>query len=438
MSKDPKEGTGKKPKGSDRRLYTDENPKDTVSIKYATVKDAKDTIKKVKNINKPYARKIQILTVLEQRAKVQNKHEQAKLAKEAKKFLTKEDALKINRAVMDSDKTYDQDLWNKIVELGWTGIRIPEEYQGLGLSHLELCVIAEELGRQLAPVPFSSSVYLFTETLIEFGSEEQKQSILPKLVTGDVIGTLAIAETNSAPTINNISVELKDGKLSGTKIAVPDAEVATHAVVVAKNGDSVSLCVADLNSDDVDISVQRNIDESRGYYSVSFNDANAEIIGDEESGWSNLEKIMDHAAVLFSFEQIGGAQASLDMANTYAKERYAFGRPIGSFQSMKHKLADMYVALTLAKSNSFYGAWALSSNAAELPTAAATARVSATKAFQLCSQENIQTHGGNGFTWEYDCHMFYKRSKVLSLNLGSLPSWREKLIKSLEQANIKL
>ena len=364
--------------------------------------------------------------------------DQKLLQEEAKKFLTKENALKINRAVMESDKTYDQDLWNKIVGLGWTGIRIPEDYQGLGLSHLELCVIAEELGRQVAPVPFSSSVYLFTETLIEFGSEEQKKSILPKLVTGDVIGTLAIAETNSAPSKDNISVALKGGKLSGTKIAVPDAEVATHAVVVAKNGDNVSLCVVDLNSDNVEINVQRNIDESRGYYSVSFNDAIAEIIGDEESGWSNLEKIMDHAAVLFSFEQIGGAQASLDMANTYAKERYAFGRPIGSFQSMKHKLADMYVALTLAKSNSFYGAWALSSNTAELPTAAATARVSATKAFQLCSQENIQTHGGNGFTWEYDCHMFYKRSKVLSLNLGSLPSWREKLIKSLEQANVKL
>ena len=364
--------------------------------------------------------------------------DQKLLQEEAKKFLTKEDALKINRAVMDSDKTYDQELWNKIVGLGWTGIRIPEEYQGLGLSHLELCVIAEELGRQVAPVPFSSSVYLFTETMIEFGSEEQKNSILPKLVTGDVIGTLAIAETNSAPSKDNISVALKDGKLSGTKIAVPDAEVATHAVVVAKNGDNVSLCVVDLNSDNVDITEQRNIDESRGYYSVSFNGANAEIIGDEESGWSNLEKILDHAAVLFSFEQIGGAQASLDMANKYAKERYAFGRPIGSFQSMKHKLADMYVALTLAKSNSFYGAWALSSNAAELPTAAATARVSATKAFQLCSQENIQTHGGNGFTWEYDCHMFYKRSKVLSLNLGSLPSWREKLIKSLEQANVCL
>ena len=364
--------------------------------------------------------------------------DQKLLQEEAKKFLTKEDALKINRAVMESDKSYDQELWDKIVQLGWTGVRIPEEYQGLGLSHLELCVIAEELGRKLAPVPFSSSVYLFTETLIEFGSEEQKKSILPKLVTGDVIGTLAIAATNSTPNKDNIAVVLKDGKLSGTKIAVPDAEVATHAVVGAKNGDSVSLCVVELNSDNVEITAQRNIDESRGYYSVSFNEVNAEIIGDEESGWSNLEKIMNHAAVLFSFEQIGGAQASLDMANTYAKERYAFGRPIGSFQSMKHKLADMYVALTLAKSNSFYGAWALSSNASELPTAAATARVSATKAFQLCSQENIQTHGGNGFTWEYDCHMFYKRSKVLSLNLGSLPSWREKLITSLEQANVKL
>ena len=110
-------------------------------------------------------------------------------------------------------------------------------------------------------------------------------------------------------------------------------------------------------------------------------------------------------------------------------------RPIGSFQAIKHKLADMYIALTLAKSNSYYAAWALSTDAAELPAAAATARVSATKAFQLCAQENIQTHGGNGFTWEYDCHLFYKRSKLLSLNLGSLASWKEKLIQSLEQAN---
>ena len=148
------------------------------------------------------------------------------------------------------------------------------------------------------------------------------------------------------------------------------------------------------------------------------------------------ESLINQAAVLFSYEQIGGSQASLDMAINYAKERYAFGRPIGSYQAIKHKLADMYIALTLAKSNCYYAAWALSTDAADLPSASATARVSATKAYQLCSKENIQTHGGNGFTWEYDCHMFYRRSKLLSLNIGSLSNWREKLVTSLEQSNI--
>jgi alkylation response protein AidB-like acyl-CoA dehydrogenase len=123
------------------------------------------------------------------------------------------------------------------------------------------------------------------------------------------------------------------------------------------------------------------------------------------------------------------------MATNYAKERYAFGRQIGSFQAIKHKLADMYVAITLAKSNSYYAAWALSTESSDLPVASATARVSSTKAYQLCSKENIQTHGGNGFTWEYDCHLYYKRSKLLSVNIGSLPNWKEKLVSSLEKSN---
>ena len=162
----------------------------------------------------------------------------------------------------------------------------------------------------------------------------------------------------------------------------------------------------------------------------------SETIGDDINGWDLFESTIDQAAVLFSYEQIGGSQAALDMAINYAQERYAFGRPIGSFQAIKHKLADMYIALTLAKSNCYYAAWALSTSSSDLPAASATARVSSTKAFQLCSKENIQTHGGNGFTWEYDCHMFYRRSKLLSLNIGSLSNWREKLVISLEQSNI--
>jgi acyl-CoA dehydrogenase len=358
------------------------------------------------------------------------------LKEEVRKFLEKEEALARNRSVLESDNKVDEDLWNKIVELGWTGIRIPEKYDGLGLGHLELCVVAEELGRFLAPVPFSSSVYLFTETIINFGSEAIKQAILPKLVTGEIVGTLAVTEALMAPSKDNITLSCKDGLVNGKKIAVPDAGIATHVIVTAKTDQGTSLQLVDLSSKGISIEHQENIDESRGYFSISFEDVESELIGDEINGWDLYESIVNQAAVLFSYEQIGGSQAALDMAINYAQERYAFGRPIGSFQAIKHKLADMYIALTLAKSNCYYAAWALSTNASDLPTASATARVSSTKAFQLCSKENIQTHGGNGFTWEYDCHMFYRRSKLLSLNIGSLSNWKEKLVTSLEQSNI--
>ena len=358
------------------------------------------------------------------------------LQEEARKFLEKEEALNRNRAVLETDNKFDEDLWRKIVDLGWTGIRIPEEYEGLGLGHLELCVIAEELGRVLAPVPFSSSVYLFTEAIINYGSNEIKKDILPRLVTGEIVGTLAVTEDLHAPTKNNINLSYVDGKINGKKIAVPDAGVATHAIVVAKSNKGISLQLVDLSATGVTIEHQENIDESRGHFSITFNNVQTKLLGDEVSGWELYESLINQAAVLFSYEQIGGSQASLDMAINYAKERYAFGRPIGSYQAIKHKLADMYIALTLAKSNCYYAAWALSTDAADLPSASATARVSATKAYQLCSKENIQTHGGNGFTWEYDCHMFYRRSKLLSLNIGSISNWREKLVTSLEQSNI--
>ena len=358
------------------------------------------------------------------------------LKEEARKFLEKENALARNRNVLENESHIDEELWKKIVALGWTGIRIPEEYGGLGLGHLELCVIAEELGRFLAPVPFSSSVYLFTEALIIYGSDEIKKELLPQLISGDAIGTIAVTEEFFAPSAENINVTCNNGKINGKKIAVPDAGIATHVIVVAKSNKGVSLNIVDLTSEGVSVEHQENIDESRGHFSIIFDNVDSQVLGDAISGWDLYETLINQAAVLFSYEQIGGSQAALDMAVNYAKERYAFGRPIGSYQAIKHKLADMYIALTLAKSNCYYAAWALSTNSSDLASASATARVSSTKAFQLCSKENIQTHGGNGFTWEYDCHMFYRRSKLLSLNLGSLSNWREKLVTSLEQSNI--
>ena len=357
------------------------------------------------------------------------------LQEEARKFLDKENSINRNRGVLDSGHNTDTELWNKIVDLGWTGIRIPEEYGGLGLTHLELCVIAEELGRFLAPVPFSSSVYLFTEAIIKYASEDIKQDILPKLISGEVIGTLAVTEEFCAPTAANIKTEVSNNLISGKKIAVPDAGIATHSIIVTKSDAGISLQLINHSLNEVVVTHQENIDESRGHFSITLDKAPCTLVGDASNGWDLFESLMDQAAVLFSFEQLGGSQASLDMAVGYAKERYAFGRPIGSFQAIKHKLADMYIALTLAKSNCYYAAWALTSDSSDLPTAAATARVSSTKAYQFCSKENIQTHGGNGFTWEYDCHMFYRRSKLLSVNIGSLGKWKEKLVSSLEQSN---
>ena len=355
------------------------------------------------------------------------------LQEEANKFFTKEDTLKRTRAIMESDEPYDKELWNKVIELGWTAIRIPEEHGGLGLSHLELCVIAEEIGKSLAPIPFSSSVYMYTEALIESGNETLKNSLLPALTDGSAVGTFAAAESLAPVSPKNIQTVVANNAVTGTKIAVPDVEAATHVMVLCKNGNDVELRSVALDANGVSVTLQANIDPSKSFYQIDFNDVESELIS--EDGWSRWEHLLDQAAVLVAFEQVGGAQASLDMAKAYAMERYAFGRAIGSYQAIKHKLADMYISLTLAKSNCYYGAWALSSGSSELGLAAATARVAATKAFQLCSKENIQTHGGNGFTWEYDCHLFYKRSKVLSLNLGSEAAWKEKLVTNLDKSN---
>jgi len=357
------------------------------------------------------------------------------LQNEAKKFFEKEGGLSNARAVMDNSLESDNELWQKVIELGWTGIRIPETYEGLGLGHLELCVIAEELGRSLAPVPFSSSVYFFTEALIKFGNEEIKSDLLPKLVSGEVVGTYGIAEDTHQATESNLSVTVNSEKINGVKIAVPDAGVASHMILVVKSKSGADLRLVNLNDASVSVTPQKNLDTSRAFFKVEFKDTQSKLLGEAGEGWSYIQHLLDQAAVLFAFEQVGGSQAALDMAKAYSMERFAFGRQIGSYQAIKHKLADMYIAVTLAKSNCYYGAWALSSESAELPLAAATARVSATKAFQLCSKENIQTHGGNGFTWEYDCHLFYKRSKVLSVLLGSEATWKEKLVSNLEKTN---
>ena len=359
--------------------------------------------------------------------------EQNLLREQAQRFLSEQSPLSTVRAVLDdADVSCDQALWQGICELGWTGVTVPEAYGGLGMGYLELCVLAEELGRSLAPTPFASSVYLATEALIRFGTESQKQKWLPGLASGELVGTLAVAEGRGAPRPDAMATNYADGSVTGTKLPVPDGDIADICIVLSKDGAGTSLCLVELQADGVTRSVVANLDPTRSQACVEMAGVSAEVLGTGGSGWEQLQELFSRAAVLYAFEQVGGAQASLDMAREYAMGRYAFGRSIASFQAIKHKLADMYIATTLARSNCYYGAWALSEDAPELALAAATARVSATKAFHECSKENIQTHGGMGFTWEFDCHMYYRRAKALSVNLGSLTIWEDRLVDALE------
>jgi acyl-CoA dehydrogenase len=361
--------------------------------------------------------------------------DQKQLRDQLRRFLSDRCPPAAVRAILEGPEPFDRALYKGLAEMGVLGAAIPEEYGGVGLGHLELCVLAEELGRAAAPVPVASSIYLVAEVLLAVGSDAQKKAWLPKLAAGEVVGALALAEGAGRVTAESIKAKFEGGKLTGVKAPVADGGAADAAIVAARTGKDVSLYLVDLKQAGVAREVLQSIDPTREQARLTFTDASAELVGEAGKGLEVLERVMDRAAVLMAFEQVGGSDRALEMARDYALERMAFGRQIGSFQAIKHMLADMYVAATLARSNAYYGAWALSTDAAELPVAAATARVSATQAFQQCAKNNIQVHGGMGFTWAFDCHLYYRRSNQLALALGSQSLWEDKLIERMRRQN---
>lgn len=361
--------------------------------------------------------------------------DQRELRDQAERFLADNCDSSAVRAVLESDVPFDAELWGKIGDLGWIGAAIPEAYGGVGLGHVELAVIAEQIGRFVAPVPFSSTAYLLAEALMTAGSNDQKQAWLPKIAAGGVIGALAVSEGPRRATPKTLTTAVAGGKLTGVKTPVADGDVADVAVVLATEGGEASLFLVDLTNAGVERTPAPTFDPSRSHATLAFDGATAERLGPAGEGWTLLQTIFDRAAVLFAFEQIGGAQAALDMAKAYAMDRYAFGRPIASFQAIKHKLADVYIATELARSNAYYAAWALANHAPDLAVAAAAARVAANQAYEHAAQENIQTHGGMGFTWEFDCHLHHRRAKLLSLALGATRVWQDRLIDALETRN---
>ncbi|OWU83736.1 hypothetical protein ATO6_17955 [Oceanicola sp. 22II-s10i] len=358
--------------------------------------------------------------------------ETQEIAGQGRRFLAGKDCLKTVRASLSGGEGSDAALWREMADLGWAGAAIPEEYGGHGIGYEALCAIAEELGRSLAPVPFAAT-NLAAEALLRTGSEEQKQAWLPKIAAGEATGTLALSEGNGPISEDAVTVRYADGKLTGTKWPVAHGATADFAVVVARDPDGRIVQVLAELGDGVTRTKLDSIDASRPQARLDFDGAPAALLQSNEDPWDATLSVIDRAAIITAFEEVGGAQACLDMAVDYAKTRYAFGRPIGSNQAIKHKLADVFVALELARSNAMMGALGLLSGEQDLSLAAATARVSSIQAFVTASSENIQTHGGIGFTWEADPQLFYRRANALALGLGSQDFWKDRLISALER-----
>jgi acyl-CoA dehydrogenase len=357
--------------------------------------------------------------------------EQHQFREQMRRMLEKADGRGQGRRILEKQsENYSSAIWNGLAELGVQAAAIPEEYSGLGLGALELCVAAEEIGRTLAPIPFLSSTGICAEAIRLFGSAEQQSKWLPGLAAGSIVGTWGFAEDDRSASAS--ATRLTSGRLFGTKVPVFDGMSAAVMLVIATDERGARVCaLCDLAQPGVMRQPVDTIDPSRPAALVRFEGAPAEALprGDD-AAWQRLR---ERAAVLLAFEQLGGAEAALEMARAYTLERTAFGRKIGSFQAVKHKLSDMYAKIELARCHCYYGAWAISTDASETPLAAAGARCSATDAFDYAAQENVQIHGGIGVTWESDCQLFYRRARLNALMLGSRYEWQDRLIAALQR-----
>lgn len=358
------------------------------------------------------------------------------LRDEVRKFLAKESPVSAARELIDSGGTHAEAAWQGLAGLGVTALMLPESCGGIGLGALELCVVAEEVGRQLGALPLASTLYLAGQTLLLGASAAQQKRWLPRIASGEV-ATLAAPLDGE---IAHAALPRFDGEgLHGVAPLVMDGGCAAFAVVLAQCRDGRPVLVVANLGDKVARRTLATLDPAKPFAELTFDATPAEALDACANALTLLTRVRQRAAVLLAFEQLGGADAALEMAAAYARERKAFGRTIGSYQGIKHKLADIYTANQMARAHCYYGAWALAADAAnatdpapELALAAASARVAATQAYSLAAQENIQVHGGMGYTWELDCHLHYRRARQLAVTLGNVHAWREGVAAELE------
>jgi alkylation response protein AidB-like acyl-CoA dehydrogenase len=366
--------------------------------------------------------------------------EQEALRKSAREFLTDRSTTQLVRTLMKSKTGFDEALWRDMAELGWMGTAIAEEDGGLGLGQIELAILAEETGRAILPSPFYSSVGLAAPVIAAAADGAIRKELLGGIASGATRATLALVEADNrwdAPGVKAKAV--KDGNgytITGTKLFVPDAHLADEIIVVARTSKEkdkragISLFAVPAKDANVKVRQLETIDQTRRLCRVRLSGVTVgagRLLGREGEGWPVLERALDRAATTLAAEATGLAAKVLELSRDYAKERLQFDRPIGSFQAISHKLADMLLLTENARSNTYYAAWALEEGAPDAPLAAATAKVAGSEAARTVAQDGIQVHGGIGFTWEHDMHLYYRRAKWCELFLGDAGQWRERV-----------
>ncbi len=363
--------------------------------------------------------------------------EQDLLQHSAREFLTQECSPQFVRALSDDEHGFSPELHRKMAELGWTGLLVPEKFGGLGLGLLDMTLLLEEMGRAAVPGPFLFSSTLATSALMRAGSAAQKKAWLPRLASGDAIGTLAFLEASDRLDATGIGLKARkkhDGYLlSGTKMFVPFAATADLLVVAVRTGSGkgekgVSLVLVERDAPGLTIHPMDMFDRTRRVYEVRFKEVPISgLLGKIGKGWKMLAQLQDVACVALSADSLGGAQQALDMAVDYTKVREQFNRPIASFQALKHMAAEIVSEIEPARSLVWYAAYAFDSSASDVSRAASIAKARLSEVYTRTTNKAVQMHGGIGFTWEHDMHFWFKRAKWNECAFGATTYHRERI-----------
>ena len=352
--------------------------------------------------------------------------EQNLIRETARSFLAERVGSAQLRAAIGSAEGWDRTLWQAIgSELGWPGIALPEAHGGLGLGWVELAILLEEAGRVLLPAPFLAGIGLAAPAILVAGNAAQRAALLPGIAAGTTIATLCLTGETGRPAPDGIAVTLLEGRLDGVASFVLYGDTADLLVVALGDGRFVAVPAATPG-----VAIERlvHLDMTRPMARIRFDRvpvAGEQILG--AGGADALDRVLALGAIALAAEQTGAAERCLDMTVEYAKTRVQFGRLIGSFQAVKHRLADMMVRVESAKSALYYAACAADDNSPELLEAASTAAAYAGETFLACAGEAIQLHGGIGFTWEYDAHLYFKRARADAGLLGDATHHRERI-----------